>query len=58
MPIIESITKSTGIIALMRFLKDLVEILGLDKVITVEDFFLSVFKVFLVFQLYRRNIDI
>lgn len=33
------LTKSTGIIALMRFLKDLVEILGLDKVITVEDFF-------------------
>lgn len=33
------LTKSTGIIALMRFLKDLVEILGMDKVISTDDFF-------------------
>ncbi len=32
------LTKSTGVIAFMRFLKDLVELLGLDKVITIEDF--------------------
>lgn len=33
------LTKSTGIIALMRFLKDLVEILGLDKVIRTDEFY-------------------
>lgn len=32
------LTKSTGVIAFMRFLKDLVELLDLEKIITVEDF--------------------
>jgi len=32
------LTKSTGVIALMRFLKDLVELLGMEKIITVEEF--------------------
>jgi DGQHR domain-containing protein len=32
------LTKSTGVIAFMRFLKDLVELLGIDKIITIEDF--------------------
>lgn len=32
------LTKSTGIIALMRFLKDLVEIIDIDKIISIEDF--------------------
>lgn len=32
------LTKSTGVIAFMRFLKDLVELLSLEKIITVEDF--------------------
>lgn len=32
------LTKSTGVIAFMRFLKDLVELLGMEKIITVEDF--------------------
>jgi DGQHR domain-containing protein len=32
------LTKSTGIIALMRFLKDLVELLGIEKVISIEEF--------------------
>lgn len=33
------LTKSTGIIALMRFLKDLVELIGIEKVISVEEFY-------------------
>lgn len=32
------LTKSTGVIAFMRFLKDLVELLGMEKIITVDDF--------------------
>lgn len=32
------LTKSTGVIAFMRFLKDLVELLDLEKIITVDDF--------------------
>lgn len=32
------LTKSTGIIALMRFLKDLIELIGIEKVISVEEF--------------------
>lgn len=32
------LTKSTGVIAFMRFLKDLVELLGLEKIITVDEF--------------------
>jgi DGQHR domain-containing protein len=32
------LTKSTGVIAFMRFLKDLVELLGMEKTITVEEF--------------------
>lgn len=32
------LTKSTGVIAFMRFLKDLIDLMGLDKLISVEDF--------------------
>lgn len=32
------LTKSTGVIAFMRFLKDLVELLDMEKIITTEDF--------------------
>ena len=32
------LTKSTGVIAFMRFLKDLIELLGIEKIISIEDF--------------------